>query len=95
MVESIIVACITGILSLIGVIYNGRKQHEVTIQEIKIELEMFKQDVQSQVDFIKKDINSLEKKQDVHNGVIERVYNLEKCNEVQDEKIKNLEKRVG
>ena len=36
-------------------------------------------------------IEQLEKKVDKHNSVIERVYALERHNEVQDEKIKNLE----
>lgn len=39
-------------------------------------------------------IEQLEKKMDKHNQVIERVYLLEKHNEVQDEKIKNLEREI-
>ena len=36
----------------------------------------------------------LEKKVDKHNGVIERTYNLEKSNEVQEEKIKVINHRI-
>ena len=47
-------------------------------------------------------LEQLEKKVEVHNGVIDRVYKLEQHNEVQDEKlrvanhrIEDLEKAVG
>lgn len=47
-------------------------------------------------------LEQLEKKVEVHNGVIDRVYKLEQHNEVQDEKIRvanhrieDLEKAVG
>ena len=36
----------------------------------------------------------LEKKVDKHNGVIERTYNLEKSNEVQEEKSKVINHRI-
>lgn len=43
-------------------------------------------------------LKELEKKQDIHNGVIERVYNLEKhctsCHEVTEEKIKVANHRI-
>jgi len=40
-------------------------------------------------------LEQLEKKMDKHNNLIERVYNLEEAQSVTDEKIKNLEKKVG
>lgn len=81
---------ITGGLTLTGVIFTSRKQHDVTVQEIKTELALMHQE-----------IGQLEKKQDIHNGVIERVYQLEKATEVLDERqrvsnhrIDDLEKGV-
>lgn len=39
-------------------------------------------------------IEQLEQKMDKHNQIIERVYLLEKHNEIQDEKIRYLEKEI-
>lgn len=40
-------------------------------------------------------LNTLEEKVDRHNNMIERVYDLERKTDVQEEKITNLEKGVG
>lgn len=87
---AIITSVVTGGLTLTGVVFTSRKQHDVTVQEIKTELALMHQE-----------IGQLEKKQDIHNGVIERVYQLEKATEVLDERqrvsnhrIDDLEKGV-
>lgn len=82
-VTSIITSVITGGLTLIGVIYTNRKQHDVTVQEIKTELALMHQE-----------IGQLEHKQDIHNHVIERVYQLEKAVEVLDERQKTANNRI-
>lgn len=74
---------ITGGLTLTGVIFTSRKQHDVTVQEIKTELALMHQE-----------IGQLEKKQDIHNGVIERVYQLEKATEVLDERQRVSKHRI-
>lgn len=74
---------ITGGLTLTGVIFTSRKQHDVTVQEIKTELALMHQE-----------IGQLEYKQDIHNGVIERVYQLEKAAEVLDERQKTANHRI-
>lgn len=68
---------------LIGVIYTSKKQHDSTVTEIK-----------SDILLIKKDIKDLEEKQDKHNSVIERVYELEKATEVLDERQKVANNRI-
>lgn len=40
-------------------------------------------------------IDQLEKKVDKHNNLIERVYELEKQDAIQDEKIKEIDERTG
>lgn len=80
---AITTSVITGGLTLIGVIYTNRKQHDVTVQEIKTELALMHQE-----------IGQLEHKQDIHNGVIERVYQLEKAAEVLDERQKTANHRI-
>ena len=81
---AITTSLITGGLTLTGVIFTSRKQHDVTVQEIKTELALMHQE-----------IGQLEKKQDIHNGVIERVYQLEKAAEVLDERQKTANRRIN
>lgn len=80
---AITTSVITGGLTLTGVIFTSRKQHDVTVQEIKTELALMHQE-----------IGQLEHKQDIHNGVIERVYQLEKAAEVLDERQKTANHRI-
>lgn len=88
---SIVVALITGGLSFIGIIYTSKQQHNITIEEVK-----------NEVSLIKKDIKSLEEKQDKHNSLIERVYDIEATLKVMDtretvseHRIEDLEKKEG
>ena len=80
---AVVTSLITGGLTLIGVIFTSRKQHDVTVQEIKTELALMHQE-----------IGQLEHKQDIHNQVIERVYQLEKAAEVLDERQKTANHRI-
>ena len=73
----------TGGLTLLGVIYTVRKQHDVTVEELKFEIRTIKQD-----------IKDLETKQDKHNQVVERVYELEKVAEVLEERQKTANHRI-
>ena len=89
-VLALLTSMITGGLTLIGVIYTSKKQHDSTVNEIK-----------SDILLIKKDIKDLEDKQDKHNKVIERVYQLEISTELLEERqkvannrIKDLERKV-
>ena len=83
MFESIITSIMTGGLTLLGVIYTVRKQHDVTVEELRFEIRT-----------IKKDIKDLETKQDKHNQVVERVYELEKVAEVLEERQKTANHRI-
>lgn len=83
MFEAIITSVLTGGLTLLGVIYTVRKQHDVTVEELKFEIRT-----------IKKDIKDLEEKQDKHNQVVERVYELEKVAEVLEERQKTANRRI-
>lgn len=74
---------ITGGLTLTGVIFTSRKQHDVTVQEIKTELALMHQE-----------IGQLEHKQDIHNQVIERVYQLEKATEILDERQRTVKQQI-
>lgn len=80
---AVVTSVITGGLTLTGVIFTSRKQHDVTVQKIKTELALMHQE-----------IGQLEHKQDVHNQVIERVYQLEKAVDILDEKQKTANHRI-
>ena len=80
---AITTSVITGGLTLTGVIFTSRKQHDVTVQEIKTELALMHQEIEQ-----------LKHKQDVHNQVIERVYQLEKAVDILDEKQKTANHRI-
>ena len=80
---AITTSVITGGLTLTGVIFTSRKQHDVTVQEIKTELALMHQEIEQ-----------LEHKQDIHNGVIEREYQLEKAVDILDEKQKTANHRI-
>lgn len=75
---------VTGGLALIGVIYTSRKQHDITIQEVKTEIAL-----------VKKDITTLESSVAKHNGVIERMFAAEKAISILEEKVKVANNRIA
>ena len=84
MADGIIIALITGCLSLLGTamtVRSGNKKNAEIAKE------------QAQVTIYR--IDQLEKKVEKHNNVIERVYNLEKNEAVMEEEIKVVNHRIG
>lgn len=71
--EAILVAVITGGLTLIGTIISNSSNHSKTMYRIE----------------------QLEKKQDIHNGVIERMYKVEKAIEILDDRQKSANHRIS
>lgn len=75
---------VTGGLALVGVIYTSRKQHDVTISEVKTEIAL-----------VKKDITTLETSVSKHNGVVERMFAAEKAIGLLDERLKTANRRIA
>lgn len=73
--EAIIAACITGVVTLLGVIVANNKQSAVMAEQIK---------------GVKKDVVDLSAHVEKHNGVIERVFKLERQPNQCEEKFKTL-----
>lgn len=71
--EAILVAVITGGLTLLGTIISNSSNHSKTIYRIE----------------------QLEKKQDIHNSVIERMYKVEKAIEILDDRQKSANHRIS
>lgn len=81
---SLLGSVITGGLALVGVVYTSRKQHDVTISEVKTEIAL-----------VKKDITTLEASVSKHNGVVERMFAAEKAIDLLDERIKVANNRIA
>jgi len=76
-------AVITGLIAFAGTVYTGKKQHDITVEEVRTELEL-----------VKKDIQMLEKSVSKHNGVIERMFKVENSIDLLDEKMKVANHRI-
>lgn len=74
-IEAIIAACITGVVTLIGVVVANNKQSAVMAERIES---------------VKKDVVDLSAHVEKHNGVIERVFKLEQQPKQCEEKFKML-----
>ncbi len=81
---SLLGSLVTGGLALAGVIYTSRKQHDVTISEVKTEIAL-----------VKKDITTLEASVSKHNGVVERMFAAEKAIDLLDERVKVANNRIA
>ena len=84
MTEGIIIAIITAGLSLVGVVITviyGSKKTEKTVKT-QTELTLYR-------------IDQLEKKQDVHNGLIDRMYKVEEDVALLKEKYKVEKHRIN
>ena len=79
----IIVALIAVLGSVLGSWIVSRGQHNQTMASMNTSIAL-----------IQKDIQNLEKKQDIHNGIIERVYQLEKVVDVINERQKVANHRI-
>ena len=85
--SDIIVALITGGLTLVGVIINSHAMHKHMLDETRA----MNEETLAEVKFR---IRSLEKEVSKHNNVIERVYKLEKDDGIHTEQIKVANHRI-
>lgn len=79
----VIVALVTGAVTLFGVIITVISEHKKTQEQIR---------EQSKLTLYR--IEQLEKKQDKHNSLIERMYAVEDKLNILDEKIQSAYKRI-
>ena len=91
---NVITPIITSLITLIGVLYTTRSAHDKTITEVKTQLDLTTQELRMTNEGIKKDIQSLERKQDKHNSLIERMYCAEKTIELIEERQKVANHRL-
>ena len=105
MSEAIIVALITGGLTLLGTGLTVWVSHSSTIakmdknsavadEKIEGELREMKSQVQGEINVIKADIRTLSNRVEAHNKMIERTYELERRADVLEEKVKVADHRI-
>lgn len=92
MSEAVIVALITGGLSVIGTIITVAISHSGTIEKIDANSKVADEKIKGELNVLKADLRTLSNRVEKHNQVIERTYALERRADVVDEKINNLER---
>ena len=94
MSEAVIVALITGGLSLLGTILAGRRKDEKVMAEIRRRSETSDEKIRGELNVVKADVRTLSNRVDKHNNVLERTYELERRMDVQEEKTKVANHRI-
>lgn len=95
MSEAVIVALITGGLTLIGTVVTVVVSHRQTIATLEKNSAVADEKIQGEINVIKTDIRTLSSRVQEHNKVIERTYQLERRADVLEEKIKVANNRIG
>ena len=96
----VIVALVTGLCSVIAVAITNAKFGRDMDAKLDKQQAVFEAHITEQINGVKADVRRLEQKQDKHNEVINRTYELEKRADLQEaeierhkQRIKELEKR--
>lgn len=92
MSEAVLVAIITGGLTLIGTVVTVVVSHRQTIATLEKNSAVADEKIQGEINVIKTDIRTLSNRVEAHNKVVERTYKLERRADVMDEKIRQLER---
>ena len=91
---TILSASISGAVAIIVCIINNKTQLAKTILELRQILSDFKADTEKNRAVTDEKINNLTDEVRKHNSLVERTYQLEAENKVQNEKISELERKV-
>ena len=91
MSEAVIVALISGGVTLIGIIAS----HFSTVQKIDANSKVADEKIQGEINVLKADIRTLSNRVEAHNKVVERTYQLERRADVLEEKMKVANNRIG
>lgn len=95
MSEAIIVAIVSGGLTLIGTIITVVLSHRSTISTLEKNSELADQEIKGEINVIKTQIGELSDRVEKHNKVIERVYDLESRAAVAEERISDAHHRIN
>lgn len=91
MSEAVIVALISGGVTLIGIIAS----HFSTIDKLDKQSAVADEKINGKINVLQADIRTLSNRVEAHNKVVERTYQLERRADVLEEKIKVANNRIG
>lgn len=86
-----LVGTLPALLSLLGVIVTNRTAQKAREIQHQAELDAIKAQNEATIADIRKDLQRLEHKQDLHNSLIERQYETERKVSVMQEQIRELQ----
>ena len=95
MSDAIIVAIISGTLTLIGTVLTVVLSHRSTIATLEKQSELADQEIKGQISVVNAKIETLSGRVEKHNQMVERTYALEQKCAVLDEKVKVANKRIA
>ena len=95
MSEAVLVALITGGLTLIGTVVTVVVSHRQTIATLEKNSAVADEKIQGEINVLKADIRTLSNRVEAHNKMVERTYQLERRADVLEEKIKVANNRIG
>lgn len=91
MSEAVIVALISGGVTLIGIIAS----HFSTINKLDKQSTVADENINGKINVLQADIRTLSNRVEAHNKVVDRTYALERRADVLEEKIKVANNRIG
>ena len=95
MSDVIMVALISGGLTLLGTIVTVVVSHRSTVAALEKNSELSDEKIHGEINVIKADIRTLSNRVEAHNKVVERTYNLEQKTAVLEEKVKVANNRIS
>lgn len=94
MSEAVIVALLSGGMTLLGTIITVVLSHKSTIATLEKNSELADQQIKGEIGVVNEKIEELSRRVEKHNQVVERTYQLEQGCAVLEEKIKVANNRI-
>ena len=94
MSEAVLVALITGGLTLIGTVVTVVVSHRQTIATLEKNSAVADEKIQGEINVLKADIRTLSNRVEAHNRVVDRTYELERKVGVLEEKASAANRRL-
>lgn len=94
MTDGIVASLITGIVAILVCMINNAYQRRISEKQHQVALETAEKQHNTTIELIEYKLERLEKKVDLHNNAVERLYKVEKELEVHNEKINVANHRI-
>lgn len=95
MSEAVLVALITGGLTLLGTVVTVVISHRQTIATLEKNSAVADEKIHGEINVLKADIRTLSNRVEAHNKVVERTYKLEERMSVAEERISDAHHRIN